>query len=1261
MSAGHGEYLHLRLFLEGVECPVISARVTASVGSAASANIEVPPLDSAASLVPGTVIHLFYNDHVGTLLGEGGGYRLLFYGVLLGVTMSQSGGGSRSCYLTASDQSTILDRTYLFSLTFSSPDEGGTPTVISDRSAFFGTWGQGIGDTLNGPAEVTAAIYQNRKHPTASYPIQPSGVMGGTLSLIEFALGIQGATRGANSYTTVNERRHRFLEQIASDDGKTAAELFSHQEFQDWLTNRLRSLGTVVSISSVLGMVLGYTYHKRIPLPTARYHHGTRKPPTITPPPPVATKSVSPSVVTSGNGALPAIRNNSTAVGLDPANTEGLRPMFRAWLEYLVYRLNQSGVYGVYITSGKRGGTGSPHCYGVAADLAGGGGGGTGFDSRTLDHIWWQKTVGGERKGSDAARDASLLPYSRALWAMRQYPGAKTLSELVGRPLSCGAATQTVKTSTATAVMIGPDETTLGMQGISVRPLSAADVDVLEQSAAFYRAVGHQIHTDPDLSKWFQWGGDFSVIYRRSAPPGYASVIWKGMYGLGADPVHVDFPASGGDYRMPAVWPPARGSVAPATATTTVTAAPTPPPPTAPMSSTVAPAPVGPDSTPAGVTAAGSPQAGQATTASTAPAAPASTSTPNADPAPRQRLLTTLLLPDMWFCPPPMCNLVFPSELNAVQFDRSFFTEATRVELEVNDGLLQVDGGDRINIDAVYYAPQLRDIRDPAGKPVESLVGVGLQTAAQGSDGTPLVMAHERHTGIVPLQSGISNVAFHMAPGSAAPTSAVSGTVGAGLAESTGIADVAEWMFLQARFASRQVSGSGAFMPRLVAGMPMAVYTRPSIRGVRTDRPTHWVGLCTSVTHSVTQAGGTTSFSMSHCRSHRMQSDPDDVFLGRLASASQLAEGGVRTTVISVASAKLPREDYAFLNRVLDAYFPSLSPLPALQAVGVGSAWWPSSGIPSDTPLRITPPSGFTGPTGLPVASIVVYPLSSTDRAQAKARWMVNSADGSEPEPGVVYYVGQISGGGMEDVYVKFSTGELGAERTATGDDEGATEAVTTVDTASMASPDRAAEAKAAHEQAVKERRVGYPFDKIEVTEVTGGVRSPLEEAVRPPWMDEAYMNDKIGSSIYEPLIGCGSVIDHVQGRPLPLDLTTHDTEHALDTILSEYVAASSGGHDAPQWIHHTTYREIATLSQVLGKEAVPGDPEKVEGFHFYTSGDYAKLEHLDLAKKTGLLNPWTSTPVYTPIPEALDPRADARAAVLRYVGQVLATRGFRG
>ncbi len=62
MSVAHAQILKIRLFIEGIEVPVISAQVTCAPNSPAVAVIQIPPLSSGTKLHPRSIVHLFFLD-----------------------------------------------------------------------------------------------------------------------------------------------------------------------------------------------------------------------------------------------------------------------------------------------------------------------------------------------------------------------------------------------------------------------------------------------------------------------------------------------------------------------------------------------------------------------------------------------------------------------------------------------------------------------------------------------------------------------------------------------------------------------------------------------------------------------------------------------------------------------------------------------------------------------------------------------------------------------------------------------------------------------------------------------------------------------------------------------------------------------------------------------------------------------------------------------------------------------------------------------
>ena len=59
---GVGSRIRLRLFLEGIEVPVVSATVQVVPNSPSVCSLQIPPLPNGTQLLPRTLVHLFFYD-----------------------------------------------------------------------------------------------------------------------------------------------------------------------------------------------------------------------------------------------------------------------------------------------------------------------------------------------------------------------------------------------------------------------------------------------------------------------------------------------------------------------------------------------------------------------------------------------------------------------------------------------------------------------------------------------------------------------------------------------------------------------------------------------------------------------------------------------------------------------------------------------------------------------------------------------------------------------------------------------------------------------------------------------------------------------------------------------------------------------------------------------------------------------------------------------------------------------------------------------
>ena len=276
--------LFLRLFLEGVEVPVIGARVTISEGMPAACTMQIVPTTRAMELHPRTLVHLFCADIVNMPLTEDSAvareytkvnedpmydlenYKLLFHGLLIGFQYLKQG-TQRSIVLQCLDCSIAWDTTYQYMLTYGPNGSG----ILGSNATFIGANTNLFDDIINDPVSVTSSLLQ-RKHPKTKDFQKLKGLLAGIISVIEAIGGIPGDFRGINDFNTVEELRNRLLYQVTTDENdSTSANLFARKAFDQWLTNSLGGMGGLMSTRDILNMVMKYIYYGMVPCPVAHF------------------------------------------------------------------------------------------------------------------------------------------------------------------------------------------------------------------------------------------------------------------------------------------------------------------------------------------------------------------------------------------------------------------------------------------------------------------------------------------------------------------------------------------------------------------------------------------------------------------------------------------------------------------------------------------------------------------------------------------------------------------------------------------------------------------------------------------------------------------------------------------------------------------------------------------------------------------------------------------------------------------------------
>lgn len=284
--------LGLRLFLEGVEVPVISSQVNLLPDQPASASIQIIPTDMGLHLLPRTLVHLFYlddeilpNPPPAPRVSEDGNtennlnrfdaldeqYKTLFTGEVVGFNYGKNP-SSRQLVLQCMDLSTYWDTCYQWFADYSVGGSG-----LTDKSHNFVGAGKSMFNNVAGGHQWVIGRLLNTKPASAEYQ-KAKGLLAGILHLFEAIGGIKYRSNGepgfngVNDFFTIAELRYNLLGMIgAIEEDETSSKMYANKAFRSWLRNGMTSLGTLLSFRDIINHVNKHIFHHIYPNPCAKY------------------------------------------------------------------------------------------------------------------------------------------------------------------------------------------------------------------------------------------------------------------------------------------------------------------------------------------------------------------------------------------------------------------------------------------------------------------------------------------------------------------------------------------------------------------------------------------------------------------------------------------------------------------------------------------------------------------------------------------------------------------------------------------------------------------------------------------------------------------------------------------------------------------------------------------------------------------------------------------------------------------------------
>lgn len=496
----------------------------------------------------------------------------------------------------------------------------------------------------------------------------------------------------------------------------------------------------------------------------------------------------------------------------------------------------------------------------------------------------------------------------------------------------------------------------------------------------------------------------------------------------------------------------------------------------------------------------------------------------------------------------------------------------------------------------------------------------------------------------------------------------------------------------------------------------------------RLHAPTQYLGMVAALSHSVSQEGASTSAVLTHARTHRIT---DDDFLNIFSEeVAQEAEKSIVSTPLNTEEL-MKKGDFRLLKYVIDATpqdlhkqaqtaaesdvddgdfsleieeRPTGSPdLSRAQESDFGTLL----AVPPEKPAKVQLESSRTviGESGIPITGKV-----KTDRLQGTRQVIL------VPDPGGKLGIGSKGPKGGKIVQIQCVTD---AALCVIGKDArkklNTRQAVTlSSDTVDEFVRDEETGKLRLKTNVVNTSQVTYLWKHIVIHEEVSTFKKvnkllPVEEGIRPPWFSPLYSNWFIGKHIYEPFIGCGSIVDQAlfltdqgaasfgTGRNQQQELLgkleaagndrqevmklleeakakrisdVPDIESSVDVLAYIYGEVRRLNLDVHRFVHDYTRRPIATMEEILGSEdleykVLPNDKLELvkgtPGFHSTAIADVGgrlrglidnpdmELSRLKVGGKK------------SPVSRILDPRPGRRMMVIEYLKEINASSGSLG
>jgi len=671
------------------------------------------------------------------------------------------------------------------------------------------------------------------------------------------------------------------------------------------------------------------------------------------------------------------------------------------------------------------------------------------------------------------------------------------------------------------------------------------------------------------------------------------------------------------------------------------------------------------------------------------------------------RLYTHVFNPEIFLCPPPRCNVLFPEHIVSLSMSRNYLAETTRLHLTSRK---EWDGkGVQQSHKSTYIAPD-----------IEALFG--MDPSKKTKKGETYLFPHEKFTGIVPIIDQMMDAPAYQS----IQKDLKKEKSDQNLITSTKVGymqKMANFLFLKARLGVRSLNIQGRFNPTIATGMPTLIL--PKMPTATQEQALKSMGLedCDELVRNMTNDPASTLGQLGKFADQLKTENLPMVYSGMIASVTHSIsqQGGVTSYVVShvwfPTKEEIPGITSPTIRRVVG--HETVETVTQVMLNGVLMD-------PSITDTSVDIPSfeeGHSYPEGTPAGE--KKHVANVSEQQFNDKLDTYRDDKGNPVGAAQYIASsQSSDGTWSKAKVKVT--ERGNKWIGPNGHE--IESMEFLDVGIDPENPGCGPGALTGDYVTKDNRQVMELTsgtaKMRITEkkpiyVEETLDVPFEYIVRPPWMGPTFTNLRIGQDFYQNMFGCSSICDRLDNFSLDTyigyvrQLATHPEWFSLYTaeegpipllkgaddsmapkvlrfvedIMGGFTMKQSAMNVIKQYIQHKTTgdksllyefvreftgREVATFEDIFGPpyrqpiatkttpdegsaaapvftDGVNAIPVAEEGFHSRACGSYNPMVILDHPK----LRMYDGEGEERRIPGDLDPRKERHEAILRYIGSL--------